>query len=372
MTWIRPAVEAVVDLCAREGCNVIWATTGPVSSLVVAMQASKRTGIPYVVDFRDAWTITANEFADRRPAWAKRADRRMMYQILVGAQAAVFLYDSVAECYWRAYPGALTAAKVHLIPNGYEGDIHEFEDIPKSEICTILHAGTLSSYRYDTLLDALSLFKKLAPLQIRQLRLLFVGEATEMLANEVAARNLSDVVVIRGPTSYTEISQLQQNAHALLVLGRGGAMKGHELFAGAKLFGYLKAGRPIVGVLPRDETRNILSRVGVSMIADAGATAEIIAVFQHVLHAWSTGTLASLAPVRTACAAYSAERQTAALICALEGAPAIEPFIPGVVEIPPSLREEIGDRSQSQGLRVYESTSLQTPRLQDSKTLRLM
>jgi hypothetical protein len=343
MSWIRPAVEAVVDLCTRKRCDVIWATTGPVSSLVVAMQASQRTGIPYVVDFRDAWTITANEFADRRPPWAKRADRRLMYQILAGARATVFLYNSVAECYWRAYPGALTAAKVHLIPNGYEGALHEFEEIPKSEVCTILHAGTLSSYRYETLLDALSLFKKLAPVQIRQLRLLFVGEVAETLAKAAAVRELSDIVTTRGPTSYREISQLQQNAHALLILGRGEAMKGHELFAGAKLFGYLKAGRPIIGVLPRDETRNILSRVGVSTVADAEAIAEIIAVFQRVLYAWSTGTLAALVPDRTACAAYSAERQTAALIRALEGVPALTPFSPGVVEIPPSLREDIGD-----------------------------
>jgi hypothetical protein len=354
MTWIRPAVEAVVDLCAREGCDVIWATTGPVSSLVVAMRASERTRIPYVVDFRDAWTITANEFADRRPAWAKRADRRMMYQILAGAQAAVFLYDSVAECYWRAYPGALTAAKVHRIPNGYEGDIHEFEDVPKSETCTVLHAGTLSSYRYDTLLDALSLFKRLAPVRIRQLRLLFVGEVAGTFADEVEARGLSDIVVTRGPTSYAEISRLQQNAHALLVLGRGGDMKGHELFAGAKLFGYLKAGRPIVGVLPRDETRNILSRAGVTTIADSETTADIIAAFQRVLHAWSTGTLAALVPDRAVCAAYSAARQTAALVRALEGTPAIDPFVPGVAEVPPSLREEIGERSRSRGLGVVE------------------
>jgi hypothetical protein len=29
---------------------------------------------------------------------------------------------------------------------------------------------------------------------------------------------------------------------------------------------------------------------------------------------------------------------------ALEGAPAAEPFVPGLVEIPPSLQREIGER----------------------------
>ena len=129
-----------------------------------------------------------------------------------------------------------------------------------------------------------------------------------------------------------------------MILGRKSTSKGYELVAGAKVFSYLRGGRPIIGVLPRDETRKILHRVGVSTIADVESIAEIITVFRQILDAWSTGTLSSLVPDRVACAAYSVEPQTAALVRALEGAPAIEPFVPGVVEIPPSLRGEISTR----------------------------
>jgi hypothetical protein len=83
--------------------------------------------------------------------------------------------------------------------------------------------------------------------------------------------------------------------------------------------------------------------VGVSTVADADSPAEIIAVLQQFLDAWSAQTLASLVPDSTACEAYSAERQTAALVRALEGLPAMDPFVPGTVDIPPSLRREIGN-----------------------------
>ena len=115
-------------------------------------------------------------------------------------------------------------------------------------------------------------------------------------------------------------------------------MKGYELFAGAKLFGYLKGGRPIVGVLPPDETKQVLIRVGVRTLADVDSVAEIVAVLQTLIEKWSTGDLASLAPDRKACEAYSSERQTAILVRALEGVPAEKPFIPGAQAIPPSLR----------------------------------
>jgi glycosyltransferase involved in cell wall biosynthesis len=341
MCWIRPAVAATVQLAARKQPDVIWATAGPVSSFVVAQRVSQRTRVPYVLDFRDAWTITYNEFEARRPAWATRLVRRALYRLLEGAQAVTFRYHTEAECYWQVYRGALDASRIHIIPNGYEGTIDEFA-VAQGEKCTVLYAGTLSSYRYDTLLQALHDLKQSDAGRARQLRLLCVGEGSEALADDAAVLGLSDIVETAGPTSHTAIARLQQEAHALLVLGRPPTMKGYELFAGAKVFNYLKAGRPIIGVLPPDETKKILQRVGVRTVADSATPAQIVAVFRQLLDAWSGGTLSALVPDRAACAVYSAEWQTAALVRALEGKPAAEPFVPHAVEIPPSLCEDIG------------------------------
>jgi hypothetical protein len=135
------------------------------------------------------------------------------------------------------------------------------------------------------------------------------------------------------------------------MLERKPTIKGYELLAGAKLFGYLKAGRPIVGVLPSGEAKKILQRVGVSTIADVDSPSEIMVVFRQILDTWAAGMLASLVPDRTACEVYSAQRQTAALVRALEGTPATEPFVPGSLEIPPSLQRDIGERGWMSGTK---------------------
>src|SRR4029077_6212479 len=101
--------------------DVIWATAGPVSSFIVAQKASKQTGVPYVLDFRDAWTIIPTEFDLLKPGWARYFEKRRMFRLLGGAQAVVFRYDTEAECFWRAYPGALNASRIFIIPNGYDG-----------------------------------------------------------------------------------------------------------------------------------------------------------------------------------------------------------------------------------------------------------
>jgi len=340
MPWIRPTVEAIVHECARKPSNVIWATVGPVSSGVVAQQASERTGIPYVLDFRDPWGLDYYEEENKRPGWTACAARRVMYRILEQAQAVVFLFDKVAECYWHAYRGALDSAKIHIIPNGYEGSPEEF-NVPPGEKCTILYAGNLSTYRYDTLLQGLHSFKQANPILARRLHLLFVGDGMNPIAREASTLGLSEIVETMAPTSYAEILRIQREAHAFLILGRNSDRKGHELVAGAKLFGYLKARRPIIGVLPDDETKNILLRAGVSTIANVESSVEVSKVFQRVINAWLGGTLLSLLPDHEACEAFSAERQTVALTHALEGKMATDPFIPGTVSVPASFQGEI-------------------------------
>jgi hypothetical protein len=338
--WMKTALKATIEVCLRKQPSAIWATAGPITAFHIARLASKKTNVPYVLDFRDAWTITYNEFEARRPAWAFRRDRQNMFELLHEAQAVIFRYHTEAECFWQAYSGALDAGKIYIIPNGFELPIEEIAPA-KGDKCTILYAGTLPDYRYDTLLKSLVVLKATDPSRAKNLRVLFIGEGIGAIANQAASLNLTDIIETAGRKSHAEVRLLERSAHALLILGRPATMRGYELFAGAKLFGYLKAGRPIVGILPEDETKKILHRLGVRTVADVDSVSEIMGIIRLVIDAWSSGTLSSIAPDRKACEAYSSEHQTATLVRALEGTPPHEPFIPGAQIIPPSLRDSV-------------------------------
>jgi len=266
-----------------------------------------------------------------------------MFRFLKGARAAVFRSHAEAECYYRAYRGALQSPKIHILPNGFEGEVESYTT-PKGSKCQFLYTGTLGDYRYDTLLEAIGSLNTCFPAEAAQIHFHFVGEDTEAIAKRAELFDLKDIVTTEGAISQTAVAELSNKADALLLLGRPSVMKGHELFAAAKLFGYLKAGKPIIGILPNDEAKQILQRVGTSTIANVESPDEIVAVLRRVLRNWADGTLESLAPDAIACRNYSAENQTQALVAALEGAPALDPFVPGKVDIPNSLREEISSR----------------------------
>ena len=336
--WIRAAVSTGIAICRNKRPDVLWASAGPVSAWIVARKISRAMSVPYVLDLRDPHGLSYYDPDLKRPEWVARRMRRTMYRLFKDARAAVFLFGSVAECYYRAFPGALDPARIHIIPNGYEGDIDD-SAAPTGKNFNILYTGTVVSYRYDTFLRALAKINGLIPAKAEKLRVKFVGEGMEELTTLAANLGLSNIVEVVGPTTHAEIRRLEREAHALLVFGRLSTIKGHELFAGAKVFNYLKANRPILGVLPRDETRNVLESVGVCTIADVDSPAEIAAQLEKLIDAWSREKLHFLLPDRAKCELYCAEQQTEALARALAGASATRPFVHGSAEVPPSLRE---------------------------------
>jgi hypothetical protein len=337
--WIRPAVDATLATCARLRPDVLWATGPPWSAFIVAQRAAQRTGLPYVLDFRTSWTIVPSPLEAMRPARAKERDRRVLRQLLKHARAVTFFYAAEAECFWRMYAGALDVSRIHIIPNGFDGGVEESLP-PQTDKFAILYTGTLSDYRHDTFLEALALFKKRNPARSPRISVEFIGEEETSLMKGIEEWGLSDVVFTRRPMPHAEINRLQRHAHALLMLERKPTHKGYELLAGAKLFGYLRAGRPILGVVPEGEAERILRDVGVSTIANAASVEAICAVLETMFGAWCDGRLSSFVPDRAACERYSAKHQTAALARALDGLPPLQLFVPGAVDVVPSLRAD--------------------------------
>ena len=340
MPWIRPAVRAGIDLCQRTRSSVLWATIGPLSSGLVAYQTAVATGIPYVLDFRDPWGLEYYPHEIRRPAWARKVDNRNMCRMFKQAQSVVFMFESVAQSYLQAFPGVLEREKIHIIPNGFEGEVEPFAHAP-GDRCTVLYAGTLSTYRYDTLIDGLNQLRRQDPSLAARLRMLFVGEGLRPLAERAAELGLHELFEIRPPIPSAEVRRLQREAHALLVLGRMPGRTAHDLVAGAKLFGYLQAGRPVIGIVPRDETRRILSQVGSPLIADADSPAEVVGVLKRILEAWSSGTLEQIIPNRAACEDYSSNRQISDLITALNGSLPEKASTVGESVLPTCWRSEV-------------------------------
>ena len=53
--WKRRALKAALELTARTRFDAILATAPPQTDFLIGMELKRRTGIPLLVDYRDAW-----------------------------------------------------------------------------------------------------------------------------------------------------------------------------------------------------------------------------------------------------------------------------------------------------------------------------
>ena len=54
--WLPSALFKAQEVVKNEKPNVIYSTSPPITSHLIAMLLKKKTGLPWVADFRDPWT----------------------------------------------------------------------------------------------------------------------------------------------------------------------------------------------------------------------------------------------------------------------------------------------------------------------------
>ncbi|MDR1633778.1 MAG: glycosyltransferase [Bifidobacteriaceae bacterium] len=117
--WLRTLRAALTDLHRRRPLDLVLATGNPHVAFAAAHRLHRATGVPYVIDYRDAWLLDVFSgrqlYPDRsRPA---RWERRLM-----GAAAqAWFINQDILDWHADRYPHA--ADRFRLVPNGWDPEL---------------------------------------------------------------------------------------------------------------------------------------------------------------------------------------------------------------------------------------------------------
>jgi glycosyltransferase involved in cell wall biosynthesis len=255
-SWAMAAVAKALKMHARQRFDVVVATGNPFAAFAAAWMINRLTGVPYVVDYRDAWTLDL--FADT-PAFPKGHsvwgwERRVLDQ----ASAIVFVNDALRQWHAERYPA--DADKMMIVPNGWDEDVLEDtgqDGVPQHQTARPLrfsYVGTITTVQpvremveafqlarsHPLLADAqLNLYGHLGFFRGGQLRL------AELLGidedNRVGGKDTG--IHYRGPVSKTEVAHTYAESDVLVFLA-GGA----KYVTSGKIFEYMANGRPIVSV----------------------------------------------------------------------------------------------------------------------------
>ncbi|MEE6259010.1 glycosyltransferase [Plantactinospora sonchi] len=277
-SWGLAAVARGLRAHRRRRFDVVLATGNPFASFGAAWLFHRLTGVPYVLDYRDSWTLdlftNRPAFPAGHPAW--RWERR----VLSRASGIVFVNEALRDWHAERYPAA--ADRMLVVPNGWDPDLAPVSTPPGPASETtgsrtgvpvgptavvgapaddsgqpgepggrtgprFGYLGTVTRVQpLEELVAAFRLAREHGDLADAELRIHGHLGFSKTSPTELTARlGLTGGTGIRylGPVTKTEVHRVYAESDVLVFLAGGS-----RYVTSGKIFEYMASGRPIVSV----------------------------------------------------------------------------------------------------------------------------
>ncbi len=302
--WNTPAVSVAVEAHRDEPFEVIWSSSNPLSASLLGLELSQELSIPLVAEFRDSWTQSPFR------SWNSRVhfelERRQQDRVMARA-AAVVMNTNVAR-QQLLDDTSTDSDKVHVLTNGFDPADYAYrraaEPGPDPEgPVTFAHVGNMHSLgfrergnwrgRLVAAVDRVGRYERSSPDRLcRSPFYLFggmarlkehqpeladrmrfhqvgsVGASTAEFQQLVEKFDLGGICEHTERVSRSEALAFERSADVLVLAqlcpGNGAACPA----VAAMTYGALASGKPILGLVPRGDMRDLLERSGRAVIAE--------------------------------------------------------------------------------------------------------
>ncbi len=244
--WIPGVVRAAVRRHLRKPFDVVVATGNPFVSFAAARLLGRMFRVPYVVDYRDAWTF--NQFTEQ--VRFPEGGRMMQWEhkVLQDAAEIVFVNDGMRQWYRDRYPFA--AGRMTVVPNGWEPELlgrPEYREPDQDRPLRFSYLGTVTSYLpLDVLFDGWRLARRHPLLAGAELNVhghlgFFPNDVRPL--RERIEQEADAGVHYRGAFSKTDAAEVYANTDGLVF-----CVPGAKYVTSGKVFEYMANGKPIISV----------------------------------------------------------------------------------------------------------------------------
>jgi len=260
--WFLPARRAGRRLLRPGGFSLIFATSPPFTSALVAARLAARTKLPLVLDFRDDWVGNPLYSSSFPP---KRALERYCEKMLLRASHKVICASEDSRRHFLNKHPEIGSHKYALIPNGFDPEYFENrESRPRRTDGKIrcVYAGSLTPQRTPVFfLRALAALARRRPDLAARFEVRFIGYIPEKVRREIEEEGRGMRVTLEGNRSPREIARiLTDEADLCLVLQRRG--EGGETAIPGKVYECLAAHKPILCLSEGGAVVRLLEELG--------------------------------------------------------------------------------------------------------------
>lgn len=212
--WLKPSRHAC-SILTGDDVDVIFATGSPFIAFGLAKWLSDKLCRPYVLDYRDLWTL--NPHVDSTTTLSATLRFRKEAEVLAGCAAATVVSRSCGSAISQRFA---VGPKIHVITNGY--DPEKLADIEPSDFghFAIVYTGNFYPPKrvITPLMAALKRFKETGNGHNIEWYFHYYGDAGAHVREEADRFGVTDRVVLHGRVSQTEALSAVRGASLAVVI----------------------------------------------------------------------------------------------------------------------------------------------------------
>jgi len=284
--WRRFATRAGRELIRRQEIRAIISSAPPYTTHLIGLDLHKKSGLPWIVDFRDSWVgwVSAPQW---RPWPSRQIERRMEASVLKMATRILTVSAGVRDDLLSRNPGT-AGDRWHILTNGFDADdFAGIEPAPRPEKVTLTYTGSMYGARNPEHL--LRTLERLQPELASRLFFRIVGRVGDPIKRRIADSPRRDLFEFIPYVTHEEsLSYLVASDVLLLIIDDAPANRG--ILTG-KLFEYIGAGKPILALAPEGEAATLIRENQLGWVAGPRDSTAIERALRAIMDACGQGQM---------------------------------------------------------------------------------
>ena len=258
----RKALEVARSVPRGAAPGIVIATSPPHAALIAGARIARRLGWPLILDYRDPWS------AYDWPEWHRNGisqwlATRIESRLVRRSAARVLNTPSMREWFEECFH-FVPFERNHAIPNGFDAVPDEGEQPARDGTLRIVHAGDI--YGSRSLVPLLRAVERLSTHHPgREIRVTNYGPLPTAEWKRIRSAGLERFIEERPRIPFAALFGELRRAHVLLAV-----VSEHMTYSTPyKVYDYMAAGRPILGLAPNDaHLHGLLAESGAGLGAD--------------------------------------------------------------------------------------------------------
>jgi len=257
-SWILPAFLKGIKVIRHKKIDYILTSCPPYSVHLVGLLLKKITGVRWVADFRDPWTICGPKTLFPNSNLSIKIEKWLERKVIENADIILSTTENLCKAFLEFYKEQ-PANKFLYIPNGYDPEtFFKFNGFKRYKRFTLTYAGSFYLTRTpEPIFTALRELIKEGRLNAEDIRVNLMGNCQHVngcpTSQIISAYGLGQTVHVLGLVSHHKALKLIKKSHLALLLAENQPFQ-----IPAKVYDYMGAGTKILAVAEKGATSDLI------------------------------------------------------------------------------------------------------------------